>query len=120
MLRFGIVLLALAGGALAQTGAVATQLPLSSRNSQGGSVTAAESPIPGTTSSVNTLNTTVQASGPYAGSRSGASKPFDGKLSLREAVDRGLAWNLGAVGLNSAVRQSAGQARVARSALLPN
>jgi outer membrane protein TolC len=128
MHRFGIVILVSTGSALAQLGAPpssggasqVTQLPLSSRNSQGGSVTATQSPIPGTTSSVNTLNTTVQAQGPYAGSRSGAAQPFSGKLSLREAVERGLAYNLGAVGLSTAVRQSAGQMRVARSALLPN
>ncbi len=102
-------------------GTQATQLPLSGRTGQSGSVNATETPIPGTTSSVNTLNTTVQAQGPYAGSRAGVLKqPFSGKLSLREAVERGLAYNLGTVGLNTAVRQSQGQARVARSALLPN
>jgi outer membrane protein TolC len=127
MLRFGIVLFLFVGTAVAQFGpppgsggsTQAAQLPLSSRG-QGGSVNAAETPIPGTTSSVNALNTTVQIQGPYAGSRSGASQPFTGKLSLREAIERGLAYNLGAAGLNYAVRQSAGQARVARSALLPN
>jgi outer membrane protein TolC len=46
--------------------------------------------------------------------------PFTGKLGLREAVERGTAYNLGAVGLSQAVRQSQGQVRVARSALLPN
>jgi len=121
MPRFGIVLFAFAGSALAQTGGTPPiQLPLSPRTSQGGAVTAAETPIPGTTSSVNTLNTTVQASGPYAGSRSGASKPFDGKLSLHDAIDRGLAYNLGAIGMNSTLRQSQAQTRVARSTLLPS
>ena len=128
MLRFGIVLLLSAVSVLAQFGppqgsggsTQPSQVPLSGRNSQGGWVNAAETPIPGTTSSVNTLNTTVQTSGPYAGSRSGASQPFSGKLSFHEAIERGLAYNLGTTGLNSAVRQSAGQSRVARSALLPN
>ncbi len=46
--------------------------------------------------------------------------PFSGKLSLREAIDRGLAYNLGAVGLAQSVRQAQGASRVARSALLPN
>jgi outer membrane protein TolC len=59
--------------------------------------------------------------GPYAGSASSISKsPFSGKLSLRDAVERGLAYNLGSVGLNNAVRQARGQARVARSSLMPN
>ncbi len=129
MRKFRIVLFICAGSALAQIGppagqtggSQATQLPLSGRTGQSGSVNATETPIPGTTSSVNTLNTSVQTEGPYAGSRSGVSQqPFSGKLSMREAVERGLAYNLGTVGLNTAVRQSRGQARVARSALLPN
>ena len=100
-------------------GSTAAQLPVSGRSGNG-SVTASENAIPGTTSSVNTLNTTVQTMGPYAGSRSGAQQPFTGRLSMKEAVARGLAYNLGTTGMNSAVRQSQGQARVARSALLPN
>lgn len=105
----------------ASQGPLATQLPLSGRSSQGGSVAATQSPVPGTTSSVNTLNTSVQPSGPFAGSASSIVKrPFSGKLSFREAIDRGLAYNLGAVGLDQAVRQSHGQMRVARSSLLPN
>jgi outer membrane protein TolC len=97
---------------------LANQLPLSGRGSSGGSVTATQSAIPGTTASVNTLNTSVQTSGPYAGST--AATPFTGKLSLDEAVRRGLQYNLGTVGLNSAVRQARGQSRVVRSALMPN
>jgi len=46
--------------------------------------------------------------------------PFSGKLSLQDAIRRGLEYNLGAVGLAQAVRQAHGQTRVARSALLPN
>ena len=46
--------------------------------------------------------------------------PFSGKLSLREAVARGVAFNLGTAGLAHAVRQAHGQERVARSTLLPN
>lgn len=118
----GIVTIVFAAPAWAQagsTGATAAQLPLSGRSAQGGSVNAAQTPVPGTTSSVNALNTTVQVQGPYAGSTL-SPEPFTGKLSLREAVRRGLAFNLGAVGLNQAVRQAHGQARVARSQLLPN
>ncbi len=75
--------------------------------------------MPGTTTSVNTINPTVQVQGPYAGSAEGKT-PFSGKLSLREAVERGLQYNLGAVGVAQAVRQAHGQSRAARSALLPN
>lgn len=127
--RLQVIFFLCAASVLGQLGAPSSsggstapvQLPNSGRNGQNGSVNATETPIPGTTSSVNTLNTTVQASGPYAGSRTGtAHQPFSGKLSLKEAVARGLGYNLGTVGMSSAVRQSQGQARVARSALLPN
>jgi len=98
-----------------------TPLPLSGRSGQGGSVTAIEAPIAGTTNSVTTINPSVQAQGPYAGSSANtANSPFSGKLSLRDAVQRGLNYNLGAVGLNNSVRQAQGQSQVARSALLPN
>ncbi|MGB6431757.1 MAG: TolC family protein [Candidatus Acidiferrales bacterium] len=100
---------------------VATQLPLSGRTGQSGSVATADQSVPGTTTSVDTLNPTVQVSGPYTGSASSAAKmPFSGKLSLREAIARGLAYNLGAVGVTQAVRQAEGQSRVARSTLMPN
>ena len=96
-------------------------LPASGRNNQGGSVGATEQPVPGTTTSVNTLNPSVQISGPYSGSaRSTTAMPFSGKLSLQEALQRGLAYNLGAVGLAQTVRQNSAQVTVARSALLPN
>jgi outer membrane protein TolC len=110
------------GAATQQTQPTQTnQLPLSGRPQQGGSVTATESAIPGVTNSVNTINPTVQVSGPYAGSASSVSKlPFSGKLTLREAVDRAVEFNLGAVGLNQAVRQAHGQEKIARSFLLPN
>jgi outer membrane protein TolC len=97
----------------------ANQLPLSGRNGQSGSVAATESPVPGTTTSVNTINPTVQVQGAYAGSSQGRT-PFSGKLSLHEAIERGIQYNLGAVGIAQAVRQAHGETRVARSALLPN
>jgi outer membrane protein TolC len=97
------------------------QLPLSGRSAQSGSVTASQSSTLGGTSTVDTLNPTVQVQGAYSGSTSGFSRrPFSGKLSLREAIQRGLEYNLGAVGLAQAVRQAHGQTRVARSVLLPN
>ena len=115
------------GNAFAQSaasqsqGAQATQLPLSGRTSQSGSVTATQSSTPGVASTVNTLNPTVQVQGAHSGSISGISNsPFSGNLSLRDAIRRGLEYNLGAVGLAQAVRQAHGQTRVARSVLLPN
>jgi outer membrane protein TolC len=98
-----------------------TPLPLSGRAGQSGSVTAVESPIAGTTTSVDTINPTVQTQGAFTGSASSTAKmPFSDKLSLREAIARGLNYNLGTVGQSDAVRQAEGQSQVARSALLPN
>jgi len=120
----------LAGVAFAQAGfgppssgaaPSAIALPASGRNNQGGSVAATEQPVPGTTTSVNTLNPSVQISGPYSGStRSTAAIPFSGKLSLREALERGLVYNLGAIGVTQTMRQNRAQVTVTRSALLPN
>jgi outer membrane protein TolC len=97
----------------------ADQVPLSGRTGQSGSVTATESPVPGTTTSVNTINPTIQVEGPYAGSAAGKT-PFSGQLTVRDAVERGLQYNLGAFGVAQAVRQAHGLSKVARSALLPN
>jgi outer membrane protein TolC len=100
---------------------VASQLPLSGKTAETGSVGTTQTPIPGATTSVNTINTTVAVSGPYAGSApSTLKKPFSGKLSFIEAIQRGLEYNLGATGLATAVRQARGQATVSRSNLLPN
>jgi outer membrane protein TolC len=116
---FAIVFLLLFhGAAFGQSG---SPLPLSGRPPGNGSVSSTQTAIPGTTTSVNTLNPAIQVQGPYAGSANGANKaPFSGKLSLREAIQRGIAYNLGAIGLSQAVREAHGQSRVARSALLPN
>jgi outer membrane protein TolC len=110
------------GAPASQTlGSAANQLPASGRTSSSGSVAATESPVAGTTTSVNTINPSIQAQGSYAGSAlSTTTRPFSGKLSLREAITRGLEYNLGPVGLNTAVREAHGQSIVSRSALLPN
>jgi len=100
---------------------VATQLPLSGRAAQVGSVTATQSPVAGTTNSVNTINPAVQASGTYTGSAQSTVKmPFSGKLSLKDALARGLEFNLGQIGLTVAVAQARGQERSARAPLMPN
>jgi len=102
-------------------GAQANQLPLSGRSVQTGSVTATQTAVPGTTNSINTINPTVQVQGPFTGSLSSITKlPFSGRLSLREAIERAVEFNLGAVGLTEAVQQARGQTKIARSVLLPN
>src|SRR5215510_5411856 len=89
---FLIIILTVAGEAFPQIGpppsppqaSQATPLPVSGRNQQGGSVSAVQLPVPGTTTSVNTLNPSILVQGPYAGSaESTSAHPFDGKLSLR-------------------------------------
>ncbi len=85
----------------------------------GAQVNTVETPVPGLTSSVNSLNTSVQVQGSYAGSVRGGA-PLTGPLTLHDAIARGLEFNLGKVGLAQAVRQAHGQMRVARSSLLPN
>src|SRR5580704_11188562 len=107
------------GSGASSSGPAAIILPSSGRNNQGGSVSATEQPVPGTTTSVNTLNPSVAISGPYSGSTSTAAMPFSGKLSFDEAIKRGIAYNLGAVGLTHTVQQNSAQVRVARAALLP-
>jgi outer membrane protein TolC len=103
------------------SGALANPLPVSGRTGQRGGVNATEQPIPGTTTSVNTLNPSVQVQGTFAGSASSTGQmPFVGKLTLRDAVQRGIAYNLGAVGMAQAVRQAHAQSTISRSALLPN
>ena len=103
------------------SGTLANQIPLSGRTAETGSVTATQEPVAGTTTSVNTINPSIQPQGTYAGSASSTAKmPFSGKLSLTDAVKRGLGYNLGTVGLSLAMQQAHGQAMVSRSALMPN
>jgi outer membrane protein TolC len=103
-------------------GTQAVQLPLSGRTAQtSGTVKTSEAPAPSTTATVNTLSPNVQVQGAYAGSTPGIAKmPFNGKLGLREAIQRGLAYNLGQTGATQALRQAQGQSKVALSSLLPN
>ena len=100
----------------------AAQLPLSGRTSQSsGSVKTSEAPAPSTTATVNTLSPSVQVQGAYAGSTPGVAKmPFNGKLGLRDAIQRGLSYNLGQTGATQSMRQAEGQSKVALSSLLPN
>ena len=112
----------LGGGAPAGGGgSVAAPLPLSGRTGSSGSVTTTQTPVPGTNSSVNTLNNSISVQGTYSGStNSTGALPFSGKLSLHEAIQRGLTANLSVTGLSTAIKQAEGQARVARAALMPN
>src|SRR5258706_13996231 len=101
--------------------AVTSQLPLSGESPQRGAVVVGQAPVPGTTTSVNTLNLTAQTLGPFSGSINGsARRPLSGALGIAHAIDRGLDCNLGAEGIAQAIRQAQGQATIARSELLPH
>jgi len=114
-----IACLAAATSAFAQSNGTAL-VPLSGRSAQGGSVIATQTPIPGATASVDTLNPLIQVVGGYAGSAPKDGAAPSGPLTLREALRRGLEYNLGPLNLGEVVAQARGQRTVARSALLPN
>src|SRR5262245_60737510 len=96
-------------------------LPLSGRSMQPGTVTATQNPTPGVTTSVNTINPTVETKGFFSGSVWGATKAaFSGRLSLREAVGRGIDFKLGELGLTNAVLDARGRRKGVRSAVPPN
>jgi outer membrane protein TolC len=99
----------------------AIQQPLSGRTGQPGSVATVETPLPGGgVPSVNNLNTTVQVQGAYQGSVPSSMTPGAPlKLSLDDALRRGLDSNLGTVGYTQALQQAEGLAKSARSNLLP-
>lgn len=103
----------------AQGPAQGLTLPLSGRGGQPGTVSVSQTALPGAASSVNTASPTVQAQGAVGGSRAGGA-PLAGPLGFRDAVDRGLAYNLGAVNMSQAVRQARSQQLLARSVLLPS
>ena len=119
-----LLILTMATVAAAQGASTAQPLlvPLSGRTTQTGAVVATQTPVPGPTTGINTLNPAVAVQGPFTGSVAGATRqqPFSGTLSLADAVRRGLEYNLGAVNLTDIVKQARGQRSVARSALLPN
>src|SRR6516225_9376454 len=108
----GVFLLLFHGAAFGQNG---NPLPLSGQPAGNGSVSSTQTAVPGTTTSVNTLNPAIQVQGPYAGSANGADEaPFSGKLTAREVIQRGIAYNLGAICLSQAVREAHAESRVAR------
>jgi outer membrane protein TolC len=83
-------------------------------------VVSTESPVPGPTTGVNTLNPVIEVQGAYRGSTTSTRKyVFSGILSFREALDRGLDFNLGAIDASALARQSSGARAAARSELLP-
>src|ERR1035438_4600669 len=100
----------------------ADQLPPSGRAQSGSTVQAEQSSSGnGGSSSVNTVNSTIQVSGAYQGSTPDPNAP-QGPLTLNiaDAIRRGLRFNLGAISANSSVKQLRGERLAALSKMLPN
>jgi outer membrane protein TolC len=114
----GTVAQGFGGGGGSAPAAQAAPVPLSGRNPQAGSVNAGQAAAPG--AGVNTLSPSVQASGAFTGSTPGAQPAFSGQLTLADAIQRGLDYNLGTAQWANTVRQAEGQSRSARAALLPH
>lgn len=106
------------GGGSTQPASTATPIPLSGRQ-QSGSVSAQNTPQAGG-ASVDVLMPSVQVQGPYAGSAQAPSGSGVVDLSLAEAVQRALRFNLGAVGASNALQQARAQHAEAMAALLPS
>src|SRR6202140_780761 len=94
-----------------------------SGRAQGGSTVQAEQSSSGNggSSSVNTVNSTIQGSGAYQGRITDPNAP-QGPLTLNiaDAIRRGLRFNLGAISANASVRQLRGERLAALSKMLPN
>jgi outer membrane protein TolC len=99
----------------------AQQVQLSGRGQGGTTVTVQQSAAGSTSSSVNTLNPTVQVQGNYAGSidaKIAGDGPVD--LTFEQALHLGLTYNLGGIATDASARQLRAQRLSALSALLPN
>ena len=105
-------------GGNAMPASTATQLPLSSRSQVG--VTAQQASQPVGASSVNVITPSLQIQAPYSGSVRDSTASDEIRLSLPEAIRRGLQFNLGEVNASFAVRQARAQRGSALSQLLPH
>jgi outer membrane protein TolC len=100
----------------------ADQLSPSGKAQIGGTVQAEQSSSGnGASSSVNTVNSTIQVSGAYQGSTPDPNAP-QGPLALNiaDAIRRGLRFNLGAISANVSLKQLRGERLAALSKMLPN
>jgi len=98
----------------------AVPLPISGRTGQPGGVATVQNSLPGGVQSVNTITSSVQVQGAYAGSVLSTEAPgAPVTLSLADAIRRGLQYNLGTVGFQNSIRQARGQRWVELAALLP-
>ena len=100
----------------------AQQLPLSGRQAeQSGSVVPQQRSTGVTSSTVNTSTVTIQVQGNYSGSVPGLETGYTNiVLTLDQAVQLGLKFNLGSVSAGATFRQTRAQRLSALSALLPS
>ncbi len=102
------------------TGARVQQVPRSGR--QGANIVSTQqSSSPAAGSSITTINTSIQVQGTYQGSVHGPSNVGPTlTLTLQDAIERGLRYNLGAVSASTSLRQVRAERLAALSQLLPN
>lgn len=82
---------------------------------------AAQTPIAGGSGSVNTVNPSIQVQGSYHGStQNGTAAKESLALSLEEAIQRGLRYNLGSIGSADAAQMARAQRLSAVAQLLPD
>lgn len=99
----------------------AQQLPISGRQTQqSGGAAVQNSTTGGAGSSVNTSTTTILVQGSYSGSISSIDTAVRGvNITLEQAIQMGLRYNLGAVSASASLRQIRAQRLAALSQLLP-
>jgi outer membrane protein TolC len=97
-------------------GSQGSLLPLSGRPPETGTVTLTSPAASG----LDGASPSLQVQGTFSGSIGGPNQLLPAMLSLRDAVQRGLEFNLGLISVRNAERQSRGQRMVSRSALLPS
>ena len=97
----------------------AQQVPLSGRSASGGVQAQQSSSSNGGGSSVDTVSTTIEVSGPYQGSVPDPNPPQGPvTLNLGEAIQRGLHFNLGSIDASASARQLRGARLAAGSGAL--
>ena len=96
------------------------QVPRSGRQGAN-TVSTQQSASPGGGSSTSTINTSIQVEGAYQGSVPGPNPAGPTlTLTLQDAIERGLRYNLGSVSASTSLRQVRAERLAALSQLLPN
>jgi hypothetical protein len=97
----------------------AQQMPRSGRQGAN-TVSTQQSASPGGGSGTSTISTSIQVQGTYQGSVPGPNVGPTLMLTLEDAIERGLRYNLGAVSANTSLRQVRAERLAVLSQLLPN